>query len=150
MDIINTVYISLGSNQGDRFKNLQIAVDAIFRKVGNIQLIAKVYNTPALGFDGPDFLNTCLVLHTDFSAEDILKLLLDIETEMGRERQKSGGYESRIIDLDILFYNTDIIHSKDLSIPHPQIANRKFVLQPLFEIGPKLEHPTLKLSITYR
>ena len=148
MDIINTVYISLGSNQGDRLKNLQTAVDSIFRKVGNIQLIAKVYNTPAVGFVGPDFLNTCLVLHSDFSAEDVLKLLLDIETEMGRERQKSGGYESRIIDLDILFFNNDIIQTKKLSIPHPQIANRKFVLQPLFEIGPKLEHPALKLSIT--
>lgn len=147
MSQLNTVFISLGSNQGDRLKNLQTAVDAIFKQIGSVQLIAKVYNTPALGFDGPDFLNTCLVLHTEFSAEEVLKLLLNIETKMGRERQNSGGYESRIIDLDILLFNTDVIHSKDLIIPHPQITNRKFVLQPLFEIGPKHEHPTLNLSI---
>lgn len=148
MSQLNTVYISLGSNQGDRLKNLQTAVDAVFNKVGNIQLIAKVYNTPALGFEGPDFLNTCLVLRTEFLAEDVLKLLLQIETQMGRGRHKSGGYESRIIDLDILFFNADVVHTKDLIIPHPQIANRKFVLQPLFEIGPRQVHPTLNQTIS--
>ncbi|WP_104734736.1 2-amino-4-hydroxy-6-hydroxymethyldihydropteridine diphosphokinase [Hanstruepera ponticola] len=144
----NTVYISLGSNQGDRLKNLQEAVDAIFKKVGHVQLIAKVYNTPALGFEGPDFLNTCLVASTEKSAQEVLENLLEIETKMGRERLKSGGYESRIIDLDILLFNNDIIHTKALMVPHPQMPNRKFVLQPLFEIGPKQVHPTLNQTIS--
>ncbi|WP_191858128.1 2-amino-4-hydroxy-6-hydroxymethyldihydropteridine diphosphokinase [Hanstruepera ponticola] len=144
----NTVYISLGSNQGDRLKNLQEAVDAIFKKVGHVQLIAKVYNTPALGFEGPDFLNTCLVASTEKSAQEVLENLLEIETKMGRERLKSGGYESRIIDLDILLFNNDIIHTKALMVPHPQMPNRRFVLQPLFEIGPKQVHPTLNQTIS--
>lgn len=144
----NTVYISLGSNQGDRLKNLQEAVDAIFKKVGHVQLIAKVYNTPALGFEGPDFLNTCLVASTEKSAQEVLENLLEIETKMGRERLKSGGYESRIIDLDILLFNNDIIHTKALMVPHPQMLNRRFVLQPLYEIGPKQVHPTLNQTIS--
>ncbi|WP_250435725.1 2-amino-4-hydroxy-6-hydroxymethyldihydropteridine diphosphokinase [Hanstruepera flava] len=147
MDTTNTVYISLGSNQGDRLKNLQLAVDAIFKHIGNIKLIAKVYNTPALGFDGPDFLNTCLVVVTELSAQDVLDSLLKIESQLGRNRTKSGGYESRIIDLDILLFNDEVIHSKTLTVPHPQIPNRKFVLQPLYEIAPKGEHPVLKVSI---
>ena len=144
----NTVYISLGSNQGDRLKNLQEAVDAIFKKVGLVQLIAKVYNTPALGFEGPDFLNTCLVASTEKSAQEVLENLLEIETKMGRERLKSGGYESRIMDLDILLFNNDIIHSNALMVPHPQMPNRRFVLQPLYEIGPKQVHPTLNQTIS--
>ena len=144
----NTVYISLGSNQGDRLKNLQEAVDAIFKKIGQVQLIAKVYNTPALGFEGPDFLNTCLVVFTELSAQEVLNSLLQIETDLGRERLKSGGYESRIIDLDILLFNNDIIHTKELMVPHPQMPNRRFVLQPLYEIGPKQVHPTLNQSIS--
>ena len=144
----NSVYISLGSNQGDRFKHLQHAVDAIFKQIGKIQLIAKVYNTPAIGFEGPDFLNTCLVVHTELSAPEVLELLLQIETQMGRERSKSGGYESRIIDLDVLLFNDAVIHTQELTVPHPQLANRKFVLQPLYEIGPKQMHPTLNKPIS--
>ena len=101
----NAIYISLGSNQGDRLKHLQQAVDFIFKRIGNIQLIAKVYNTPALGFDGPNFLNTCLVVRSDMSAQTAMETLLDIEKQMGRERANSGGYESRIIDLDMLMFN---------------------------------------------
>ncbi|PNQ73960.1 2-amino-4-hydroxy-6-hydroxymethyldihydropteridine diphosphokinase [Hanstruepera neustonica] len=144
----NAVYISLGSNQGDRLQNLQLAVDAIFKQVGNVKLIAKVYNTPALGFKGPDFLNTCLMLLTDLSAQEVLEGLLKIESQMGRERSQSGGYESRIIDLDILLFNDEVVHTKELTIPHPQIPNRRFVLQPLYEIAPKQEHPVLKVPIS--
>jgi 2-amino-4-hydroxy-6-hydroxymethyldihydropteridine diphosphokinase len=147
MGQLNSVYISLGSNQGERFKHLQNAVDAIFKQIGVIQLIAKVYNTPALGFEGADFLNTCLVVHTELQAREVLEQLLEIEIQLGRERSKSGGYESRIIDLDILLFNSEIIHTKELTIPHPQMPNRKFVLQPLYEIGAKQMHPTLHQSI---
>ncbi|WP_223034761.1 2-amino-4-hydroxy-6-hydroxymethyldihydropteridine diphosphokinase [Hanstruepera marina] len=148
MNSTNTVYISLGSNQGDRLRNLQLAVDAIFKRIGNIQLIAKVYNTPALGFEGSDFLNTCLVAFTEMDAPTVLEHLLNIETKMGRERSKSGGYESRTIDLDVLLFNDEVIHSKTLTVPHPQIPNRRFVLQPLYEIAPKKVHPVLKETIS--
>lgn len=144
----NTVYISLGSNQGDRLKHLQHAVNLIYKRIGRVKLIAKVYNTPALGFSGPDFLNTCIIVTTDYSVETVLKDLQNIETEMGRIPKAGTEYESRVIDIDILFYNTEIIHSKTLIIPHPQMANRRFVLQPLCDIALDVEHPTLHKTIS--
>ncbi|MGS2727582.1 2-amino-4-hydroxy-6-hydroxymethyldihydropteridine diphosphokinase [Psychroserpens sp. BH13MA-6] len=148
MNATHHVYIALGSNKGDRFKHLQDAVDLIFSEIGTIHNIAKVYNTPAVGFDGDDFLNTCLVLETTFSAEKVMDKLQQIEKRMGREKRQSDTYESRIIDLDILFYDTCILKSEHLVVPHPEIQNRQFVLQPLKDIAPKLEHPVLKKSMT--
>ncbi len=143
----NTVYISLGSNQGDRLKHLQDAVDVIYKRVGKVHMIAKVYNTPALGFEGPDFLNTCIIVKTDYSVETVLEDLQRIETEMGRVRTENAAYESRSIDLDILLYNDAIIHTPTLMVPHPQMANRRFVLQPLHDIALKEKHPTLHKTI---
>tara|TARA_R100001377_G_scaffold74498_1_gene50777 strand:- start:111 stop:1256 length:1146 start_codon:yes stop_codon:yes gene_type:complete len=143
----NTVYISLGSNQGDRLKHLQDAVDVIYKRIGKVQMIAKVYNTPALGFEGADFLNTCIIVKTDYPVETVLEDLLRIETEMGRVRNESEVYESRNIDLDILLYNDAIIHTESLVVPHPQMANRRFVLQPLCDVALKEKHPTLHKTI---
>jgi 2-amino-4-hydroxy-6-hydroxymethyldihydropteridine diphosphokinase len=143
----NHVYIALGSNKGDRLKHLQDAVDLIFKRIGKVNIIAKVYNTPALGFDGVDFLNTCLLAETDFSAEDVLDKLLEIETELGRIRTNSDTYEARTIDLDILFYNDAIISSKTLKVPHPELQKRKFVLYPLHDIASKLKHPVLEQTV---
>lgn len=145
------VYIALGSNKGDRLKHLQDAADLIFKHIGRIQIIAKVYNTPAFGFDddasADDFLNTCLLLETHMSAEHVMQILLDIETQMGRIRTTSKGYESRTIDLDILFFDEDIIDTKLLQTPHPELHKRKFVLQPLNDIVSKLKHPKLHKTI---
>ncbi|MCB0381770.1 MAG: 2-amino-4-hydroxy-6-hydroxymethyldihydropteridine diphosphokinase [Psychroserpens sp.] len=143
----NHVYIALGSNKGDRLKHLQNAVDLIFKNIGKVNIIAKVYNTPAFGFEGEDFLNTCLYAETDFSAEDVLEKLLQIETKLGRSRTNSETYESRTIDLDILFYNDEIINSELLKIPHPQLHKRKFVLHPLHDIASKLKHPVLQHTV---
>jgi len=141
-------YISLGSNKGDRFKNLQDAVNLIYLKMGKVDVISKVYNSPALGFESNDFLNTCLRLETELSAQDVLKNLLSIEKLLGRVRNKKLGYEARVIDLDIIFYDDDIINTKTLQIPHPQMGKRKFVLQPLFDIAPKIKHPEMNLDVS--
>lgn len=142
------VYISLGSNKGDRFKNLQDAVDLIYLKVGKVDVISKVYNCPSFGFESDDFLNTCLRLETELEARDVLKELLGIEKQLGRIRNKKAGYEARIIDLDIVFYDDDIIATKTLQVPHPEMQKRKFVLQPLFDIAPKVIHPEIKIDVT--
>jgi len=147
MNSPNHVYIALGSNKGDRLKHLQDAVDLIFNEIGKVNIIAKVYNTPAFGFEGDDFLNTCLYTETNFSAEEVLNKLLDIETQLGRSRTNSKNYEARIIDLDVLFYNDDIIRSKALQVPHPEMQHRKFVLHPLCDIAPKLKHPILEQTV---
>lgn len=141
-------YISLGSNKGDRFKNLQDAVNLIYLKIGKVDVISKVYNSPALGFESNDFLNTCLRLDTELNAKDVLKYLLSIEKQLGRVRNKKPGYEARIIDLDIIFYDDDIINTKTLQVPHPQMCNRKFVLQPLFDIAPRMKHPEMNMDVS--
>jgi deoxyguanosine kinase len=141
------VYISLGSNKGDRFKNLQDAINLIYIKIGKVDIISKVYNTPAFGFEGEDFLNTCIRIETAFKATDVLKKLLAIEKQLGRTRNKKKGYESRTIDLDVIFYDDDIISSKKLQVPHPEMDKRKFVLQPLHDIAPKITHPTAQKDI---
>ncbi len=148
MSNINKVYIALGSNKGDRLKHLQDAVDLIFKQIGKVNIISKVYNTPALGFESDDFLNTCLLIETSLEAQDVLQQLLQIETQLGRQRTENSGYEARTIDLDVLFFNDEIIESKDLVVPHKELHKRKFVLQPLFDIAPKYQHPVYQKSIT--
>ncbi len=147
MSNTNKVYIALGSNKGDRLKHLQDAVDLIFKQIGKVNIISKVYNTPALGFESDDFLNTCLLIETPLEAQDVLQQLLQIETQLGRLRTENSGYEARTIDLDVLFFNDEIIESKDLVVPHKELHKRKFVLQPLFDIAPKYQHPVYQKSI---
>ena len=147
MDQPHKVYISLGSNKGDRLKHLQDAVDLIFNRIGKINIISRVYNTPAFGFEGDDFLNTCIFMESDFPADEVLAQLLSIEAELGRTRSDSKAYESRIIDLDLLFFDDDIINSKLLTIPHPELHKRKFVLQPLHDIAPKFLHPKFNTTV---
>ncbi len=138
-----TFHIALGSNKGDKFKNLQAAVDAIYVRIGNIKLISKVYKSPALGFEGDDFLNCCLVLDSYLKPQNVLETLLQIEKDLGRTRSLKNGYEARTIDLDIIFAEDAIINTKSLQVPHPEMQKRKFVLLPLNDIASKVEHPKL-------
>ncbi len=147
MDTRRKIYISLGSNKGDRLKNLQDAINLIFERIGKINIISKVYNSPPLGFEGSDFLNCCVILETDIAPDEIMLALLEIETSMGRVREANAGYESRTIDLDILFVDEDVLETKLLKVPHPELHKRKFVLKPLLEIAPKLTHPTLHKNV---
>jgi 2-amino-4-hydroxy-6-hydroxymethyldihydropteridine diphosphokinase len=147
MDTRQKIYISLGSNKGDRLKYLQDAINLIFKKIGKINIISKVYNTPAIGFEGDDFLNCCVILETELSPEKVLLDLLAIETSLGRIRDENVGYQSRTIDLDMLFVDEKIIDTTLLQVPHLELHKRKFVLKPLLEIAPKLVHPKLQKSI---
>ncbi|WP_370479098.1 2-amino-4-hydroxy-6-hydroxymethyldihydropteridine diphosphokinase [Tamlana flava] len=140
-------YIALGSNKGDKFKNLQNAVDAMYKRIGHIRLISKVYKTPAIGFKGDDFLNCCLVLESHLEPKKVIKALLNIETNLGRKRTKKNTYEARTIDLDIVFAEDQIINTKTLQVPHPEMQNRKFVLQPLNDIASKIKHPKLDKTV---
>ncbi|WP_411766696.1 2-amino-4-hydroxy-6-hydroxymethyldihydropteridine diphosphokinase [Winogradskyella sp. A3E31] len=151
MLLTNSVYIALGSNKGLKFENLQAAVDAIHQRIGSIKRISKVYQTPALGFgdatEVEDFFNACLHVETELRSNKVLSELLKIEKQLGRTRSAKKNYESRTIDLDILFFNDEQITTKLLSVPHPEIENRRFVLQPLFEIAKDYTHPKLELTI---
>jgi 2-amino-4-hydroxy-6-hydroxymethyldihydropteridine diphosphokinase len=146
-----TVYIALGSNKGNKLEYLQSAVNAIFENIGAISKISKVYKTPALGFDTEvsveDFFNACIKVETELKPKKVLVALQSIETKLGRTKKTKKGYESREIDLDILFYDDKVINKKTLVVPHPELQNRKFVLQPLQDIAKDVVHPKLDDSV---
>lgn len=148
MILAKTVYIALGSNKGLKLQNLQSAIDAIFKTVGTIEKISKVYNTHAFGFEGEDFHNACIMVNTELKPKQLLKYLLKIEKDLGRMKSSSEGYESREIDLDILFYEDEIVEQNSLVIPHPEIHHRRFVLEPLMDIAKDVAHPKLNKTVS--
>ncbi|WP_434037012.1 2-amino-4-hydroxy-6-hydroxymethyldihydropteridine diphosphokinase [Formosa sp. 4Alg 33] len=141
------VYISIGSNKGDKFQNLQLAVNRMFDRVGSVENISKVYTSPAFGFESDPFLNACLIIKTELESDEVMQSLLDIETELGRTRTEGAGYEARIIDLDVIFIEDEIINTELLKVPHPEMQKRCFVILPLSDIASKFEHPVLKQSV---
>ncbi|MDB4402123.1 2-amino-4-hydroxy-6-hydroxymethyldihydropteridine diphosphokinase [Algibacter sp.] len=144
-----TIYhIALGSNKDDKFKNLQLAVDAIYKDIGNITLISQVYKSPAFGFKSDDFFNCCLVLESYLEAQKVLETLLEIENSLGRTRTKNNTYEARTIDLDIVFAEGNIINTKRLQVPHPEMSKRKFVLLPLNDVASKIKHPKFNKEVS--
>lgn len=143
-----TFHIALGSNKGDKLQNLQSAVNAIYKQVGSVKLISKVYKSPAFGFESEDFLNCCLVLESHLEPQTVLEILLKIEIDLGRTRLKNKGYEARIIDLDIVLVEDKIINTETLQVPHPEMQKRKFVLLPLNDIASKIKHPKFEKEVS--
>ncbi|NJX15822.1 2-amino-4-hydroxy-6-hydroxymethyldihydropteridine diphosphokinase [Tamlana crocina] len=143
-----TYYIALGSNKGDKFKNLQLAIDTIYTEIGHVAKISRVYKSPAFGFTGEDFFNCCLEMHSRLKPQDVLDKLLKIETQLGRTRTDGAGYEARTIDLDIVFAEAGIVDTETLQVPHPEMQKRRFVLQPLNDVASKVKHPVLKKSVS--
>lgn len=141
-----TTHIALGSNQGDRLLFLNKAIHLIVKHIGELVQVSKVYKTPAMGFEGNDFLNACIAVNTRLGAEASLEQLLKIEKDLGRQRHGTA-YENRPIDLDIIFYDDQIISSKKLTVPHSQMAKRNFVLYPLADIAAEVIHPQLKKTV---
>lgn len=144
---MNTAYLILGGNQGDCLKNLNDARSLIALEAGSISKFSKIYVTAAWGNeDQSDFYNQAICLKTQLSASDLLTKLLELEEKLGRKR---GGekWQARTIDIDILFYNEEIIHQKNLVIPHPFIQERRFVLVPLNDIAKEFIHPILQKDI---
>ena len=138
-----TSYLSLGSNLGDRTDNLQKALFMLQGSAGDILKISSVYQTASWGFDSHSFLNICIALKTTLSPEQLLNCILRIEKNLGRERKEKAEYEARTIDIDILYYNFEIIEQKALVLPHPELHKRRFVLKPLADIAPQFYHPIL-------
>ena len=127
----NQVHIGLGSNQGNRFIHLQQAIFKIEDEIGLINARSKCYKNKAVGFDGDDFINACIVVETVLDPHEVLEKLLDIEIELGRKRKAHFSYTNRPIDLDLLYYEDQIINTEHLELPHPRLTQRRFVLQHL-------------------
>ena len=138
------ILLSLGSNQGDRKNNLQKAIDLINLEVGSVIAISPIYETPSWGFESDAFMNCAILIHSYNEAENILTKCLKIETRLGRSRNESKTYTARIIDIDLVSFNEEIINTETLQIPHPFLQDRKFVLQPCCDLKPDWKHPVLK------
>ena len=147
MKIQRLTYLSLGSNQGDKLKTLQKTINDIAESIGAIQNISSVYKTSSWGYEGEDFYNICIGVSTYLQPENLLKKLLGIENKYGRESKKTNGYSDRKIDIDILLFDNEIIFSKEVTIPHPSMLERKFVLVPLVEIAKNTLHPIEKKQL---
>jgi 2-amino-4-hydroxy-6-hydroxymethyldihydropteridine diphosphokinase len=143
---MNIAYLLLGSNMGNSQQQLVKAQKNIQQQIGSITRQSGLYQTAAWGnTKQPDFLNQVIIVHTLLTAENTMQTILAIEKKMGRIRTKKNA--PRIIDIDILFFNKEIIETKNLSVPHPQLQNRNFVLIPLNELSPNLKHPVLHKTI---
>jgi 2-amino-4-hydroxy-6-hydroxymethyldihydropteridine diphosphokinase len=141
------VILSLGSNQGDRLTTIEACIELIHKEVAVVVKVSKIYEAPAWGFESEPFYNAAILIHTSKSAQKILKQVLKVEKSLGRVRLKDSGYQARIIDVDIIAFDEQIIETENLQIPHPLLQNRKFVLQPMLDLGLNWEHPTLKKSV---
>ena len=147
MKIQRLTYLSLGSNQGEKLKNLQKAIFKIAETVGAIQKISSIYKTSSWGYKGEDFYNISISVSTYLQPESLLEKLLTIESNLGRERNNLHEYTDRKIDIDILLFDDEIIFSRKITIPHPKMLERKFVLVPLVEIAKNSLHPIEKKQL---
>ena len=141
-----TAYLSLGSNLGDREANLREAI-AQLRELGSVTRISSFYETEPVEVAGkqPWFLNCAATVETELTPLEFLKRLLAIERSMGRKRTEPKG--PRTIDMDIIFFGDEVLDTKDLSLPHPAMQHRRFVLEPLAEIASEVKHPVLQQTV---
>lgn len=143
---MNSSYLLLGGNLGNRRENLRLAVEWIEQRVGATTKKSSIFATQAWGKkDQPDFYNQAICVETRLNALQLLEEVLSIELEMGRKRTEK--WAERIIDIDILFYNDAIIQEKRLQVPHPHLQERRFVLVPMAEIAAELIHPVLNKNM---
>jgi 2-amino-4-hydroxy-6-hydroxymethyldihydropteridine diphosphokinase len=144
---MNGIYFIIGGNLGDRLALIEECKQKIKKILGPILRSSSIYESESWGeTNNPNYLNQVLFIESKFSAKEVLEKALEIEKELGRTRDKK--WESRLIDIDILFFNDEIIEEKNLKIPHPHLQNRKFVLVPLNEIASEFVHPVLKTTIS--
>lgn len=143
---MNIIYLLLGGNLGNRQQFLTEAAQQIARKIGKKLQSSSVYETQAWGKTSePDYLNQALKVETPLGPVQVLQGILDIEAGLGRRREEKWG--SRVIDIDLIFFNDEVISLPSLTVPHPYLQQRRFVLEPLAELSPGLLHPVLKKTI---
>ncbi len=146
--MMHTVYLSLGSNLGNRESNLRKAGNLVKERAGELVAASSLYLSEPWGFYHPrSFYNQVLKISTSLNSGELLEIMQDIEKELGRVRQVSRRYTARKIDIDLLFYDSLILQTDKLTLPHPLIQYRLFVLMPLAEIAPDLQHPVLQMTV---
>ena len=141
-------YLGLGTNVGNKRRNMITAAALLAERVGDILALSGFYETEPWGFESENFfLNAAVKLKTSFSPLEVLQITQQIEKELGRTEKSNGVYHDRIIDIDILLYEDEVLQIPELTLPHPLMHARKFVMDPLAEIAPFVVHPVLKERI---
>ena len=140
------IYLSIGSNKGNRYSFIKEALRLIQKDIGEVILISKIYETKSWGFQSDDFLNLCILIKSELIPAELIIKLKNLEERIGRERN-NDKIEAREIDIDILFYSDKIVNQKDLIIPHQRLHLRNFVLYPLNDIAADFIHPILLKSV---
>lgn len=141
-------YLALGTNIGNKRRNMITAAALLAERVGDVLALSGFYETEPWGFQSENtFLNAALRLETSLSPLELLKATQQIEVEMGRTQKSNGTYHDRIIDIDILLYDDLILQTPELTLPHPLMQDRRFVMEPLLEIAPSVVHPVFKKTI---
>lgn len=141
-------YLSLGTNLGNKRRNLVTAAALLAERAGDILALSEIYETEPWGFESSHlFLNAALILETSFSPLDLLQASRLIEIEMGRIAKTHGSYEDRVIDIDLLMYEDVVMQTSRLTLPHPLMHKRRFVMEPLAEIAPEAIHPVFHKTI---
>lgn len=145
----NRAFIGIGSNLGDRKANFLEAVEKI-AEISDLRIVkqSSLYESEPHGNARTWFVNAVIEVETELPADQLLKRLKAIEAAMGRKRVKGKRYGSRIIDLDILFFNNEVVEKRTLKVPHPRLQDRRFVLAPLSELAPQLVHPKLNVTVS--
>jgi len=148
---MNSTFLLLGGNLGHIQENFSQAINLISNKIGSISQQSRLYQSEPWGFEAKElFLNQVIKINTKLSAIEVLRKTQAIEQEIGRkEKTKEQNYSSRLIDIDILFFNNEIIETKELIIPHPRLHLRNFTLFPLNEIIPNFTHPSIGKTILW-
>ncbi|MEY8485862.1 2-amino-4-hydroxy-6-hydroxymethyldihydropteridine diphosphokinase [uncultured Parabacteroides sp.] len=141
-------YLGLGTNIGNKRRNMITAAALLAERVGDILALSGFYETEPWGFESENFfLNAAVKLKTSFSPLELLQITQQIEKELGRTEKSNGAYHDRIIDIDILLYDDEVLRTPQLTLPHSLMHERKFVMDPLSEIAPFVVHPVLKERI---
>jgi 2-amino-4-hydroxy-6-hydroxymethyldihydropteridine diphosphokinase len=146
---MKTVYLSLGSNRGDRAQNIARALERLAERGVRVTRASSLYETEPVDARGGWFLNCVAEGETGLMPRQLMNALLAIERSLGRRREpaREGPKDSRTIDIDILIFGSSVLDTPELEIPHPRMADRRFVLVPFAEIAPNVEHPVLKQTV---
>lgn len=147
MNTQHQVILSLGTNLGNKLQNIAKCISLLHKEVGTIVRVSSVYESASWGFESDFFYNCAVLMHTPLSAQKVLKRVLKVEKKMGRIREQTSGYQSRIIDVDIIAYDEECIQTVNLEIPHKFLKERLFVLLPLQELMSNWTHPIDKRNI---
>jgi len=142
----NNIWVGLGSNLGDRKENIARAIEAL-SSIAEVTNSSPIYESPAWGYDSDNsYYNSCVEVKSELDAISFLSRIKSLENEMGRTRSENG-YADRSIDIDILFFDQEVIETSDLIVPHPRLHERLFVLRPLNDVIPKFVHPIMQKTI---